>query len=63
MKHKRFNVIVITLFAFLLLQSCERLKKKMENRERRLEYFQQTIDSARKEQGKNQDSIRKQFKK
>lgn len=58
------NSIILSLFmiSILGLQSCERLKKKMENRERRLEYFQSTIDSARKEQGKKQDSIRKQFK-
>jgi hypothetical protein len=62
MKYKRFKLVVISLFALFLLQSCERLKKKMENRERRLQYFQHTIDSARKEHGKNQDSIRKHFK-
>ena len=62
MNYKRFNLIVIILIAVFFLQSCERLKKKMENRERRLQYFQNTIDSARKEHGKNQDSIRKQFK-
>jgi len=60
------RTILTILFAFIFgigLQSCERLKKKMEHRERRLEYFQQTIDSARKEQGKQQDSLRKQFMK
>jgi len=62
MKNKRLKLVVISLFAVFLLQSCERLKKKMENRERRLQYFQHTIDSARKEHGKNQDSIRKHFK-
>lgn len=62
MKYRRLQLIILALISVFFLQSCERLKTKMENRERRLEYFQQTIDSARKEQLKNQDSIRKQFK-
>ena len=59
------RIVLTLLMAFIIafgLQSCERLKKKIEHRERRLQYFQHTIDSARKELGKKQDSLRKQFK-
>ena len=62
MKQRTLLTLSLFLIAILGLQSCERLKKKMETRERRLEYFQNTIDSARKEQDKKQDSIRKQLK-
>ncbi|NBO70449.1 MAG: hypothetical protein EBU66_08155 [Bacteroidetes bacterium] len=42
----RYFTIILLLMSVLSL-SCERLKKKMEIRERRIQYLKSTIDSAR----------------
>ena len=42
----RYFTIILLLLSVLSL-SCERLKKKMEIRERRIQYLKSTIDSAR----------------
>lgn len=55
---KRIIVLLVALLLVSLTQSCERLKQKTERRNRRIEYLQKNIDSARKLQSKSYDTIK-----
>ena len=56
---RAISIVFLSFFTIISLQSCERLKKKMEIRERRMNYLKSTIDSARNHQAKNQDTVSK----
>lgn len=51
----RYFTIILLLLSVLSL-SCEKLKKKMEIRERRIQYLKSTIDSARNNRIQSIDS-------
>lgn len=63
MKNRNNALIILFMIVCLCLQSCERLKKKMEIRDRRINYLKSTIDSARNKSstvvGAPQDTIKK----
>lgn len=57
----RYFTIILLLLSVLFL-SCERLKKKMEIRERRIQYLKSTIDSARNNKIQSVDSTNNKVK-
>ncbi|MFM8281222.1 MAG: hypothetical protein ACKN9Y_06490 [Bacteroidota bacterium] len=57
----RYFTIILLLLSVLFL-SCERLKKKMEIRERRIQYLKSTIDSARNNRIQSVDSTNNKVK-
>lgn len=63
MRINRFILSLVFLTMSLGSMSCERLKKKMEIRERRIQYLKSTIDSSRKNSLPKLDSIAGNIKK
>ncbi len=58
MKRYSLSLILCLLFALLLLGACERYEQKSQAKERRRDYMQTMIDSARKASDRKKDSLR-----
>ena len=63
MRIYHFILSLVFLSMSLGSMSCERLKKKMEIRERRIQYLKSTIDSNRKNTLPQIDSTARRIKK
>ena len=63
MRINRFILSLVFLSMSLGSMSCERLKKKMEIRERRIQYLKSTLDSSRKNSLLKLDSNARNIKK